>query len=89
MNVVVGRPIELEKNPKPTPEEVYIHTHYYRMLFMLNRIYKFDPLITNFVFIPFMTFTLFRLLKYIVSLLKHFKIFLNETKLELDIRTFS
>jgi hypothetical protein len=36
-----------------------------------------------------MTFTLFRLLKYIVSLLKHFKIFLNETKLELDIRTFS
>jgi hypothetical protein len=89
MNVVVGRPIELEKNPKPTPEEVCVYIHNYHMLFMLNRIHKFDPLITNFIFISFMTFTLFRLLKYIVSLLKHFKIFLNETKLELDIRTFS
>jgi len=35
MHVVVGRPIEFEKNLKPTPEEVYIYTTIIQLLCQL------------------------------------------------------
>lgn len=49
MYVVVGRPIELEKNPKPTPEEVYLYTTIIRLLSYIYSVNEFEQQITTFM----------------------------------------